>query len=1055
GEIKQDVTLTLTVFQGKGDGLALAMSGMGRIESVTGDGLASWAVKEKPIEGGTERYLVLYPEFDSIKEGEKKNLSVGVGIRTEVPKSGRVSPLTIGPGEAVALAGVLEVIPDEVVDFEIHAHEGLAPILGTPAERRRRYQFNGAHSLDLSLLTRGAAPEAVQWKNARLRGQVLADGKTAAFTLEGEVVVDEDSGGSLRLLSGGAALSELPQLENTRLQMVVGSDGRAAYEGTFQGAGTWPVRMAFDVRITGEGARRSFDFHIPGSALTSMELSGLPSDVKFDPHCAVYPVEADEGWLGFLPADGHCQVAWNGAGEDEDSKLFFSTDAIIDHRVGAGLLRQAALLNVHVLQGRLNELTVLLDGPGEILAVEGSNLLNWKIEAGEGAQRRLVLGFSQALEGRNEIMIRSQLALDEFPVRVRTLRLTPDGAVRHAGHLRLVNEGAVRMELAAPQGVTQLAPSQFPGGVAIPEGRQAVVYRFPSPDYDFELLAEQILPEVQLSQILTYEMTETDRVLTAALELDIREAPLRDWTFGVPGDYAVVALTGAAVLDHNLADEVVDGRRALKVLFSEAVMGRQLIQLRLEKNEPATAGNWNWVLPTPEFPEAKNVRGHVGIVTAAGYRASPGTVEQLTEVPLSFFPSQRPGLQQAFRLRDSAWTATMVMESLGQTVQADVFHLYSLKAGMAYGSVLVNYFVGGSPVTEWRLAVPEAVGNVGIEGQHVSHWRREGSEVIVTLEQSILGPATVLLTFEQPMNVRGGTLAPGQIRPLNVQGERGYVQVVSPYQVQVDIAEKSAGLLDVEALELPAEFRLFSSAPTVAAYQYTSRPFQLELNTRWYEPAETIEQVVDYARLESQISRDGEAVTDARFFVKSRGRQALRLILPESVQLWDSRVSGVAVNARQDGDVTLIPLSATLDPNRLVEVRLRFGQENASARRPVVSAPRLQTHAMIVDWEVKSDVNRRLVPRGGTLGKMTREVRPRTGFEMLMSRLSPAHFGLMALLVLGGAFAFGARSRWRLCLSGLAILCAALLCGVLGFESAESARGHSRTLELVEPTLAA
>jgi len=84
----------------------------------------------------------------------------------------------------------------------------------------------------------------------------------------------------------------------------------------------------------------------------------------------------------------------------------------------------------------------------------------------------------------------------------------------------------------------------------------------------------------------------------------------------------------------------------------------------------------------------------------------PVKVERLTEVPLSYFPTQTAGLQQAWRLREQEWSADLRVEALGQSVQADVFHLYSLKEGVVYGSVLLNYFVVGAPANEWRIEVP-------------------------------------------------------------------------------------------------------------------------------------------------------------------------------------------------------------------------------------------------------------------------------------------------------------------------------------------------------------
>ena len=77
------------------------------------------------------------------------------------------------------------------------------------------------------------------------------------------------------------------------------------------------------------------------------------------------------------------------------------------------------------------------------------------------------------------------------------------------------------------------------------------------------------------------------------------------------------------------------------------------------------------------------------------------------------------GLQQAFRIKQAEWSATMSVEALGQSLQADVFHLYSLKEGVVYGSVLLNYFVVGAPANEWRIELPEGIGNVEVTGQQV------------------------------------------------------------------------------------------------------------------------------------------------------------------------------------------------------------------------------------------------------------------------------------------------------------------------------------------------
>ncbi len=96
------------------------------------------------------------------------------------------------------------------------------------------------------------------------------------------------------------------------------------------------------------------------------------------------------------------------------------------------------------------------------------------------------------------------------------------------------------------------------------------VYRFPSAEYGYAVNANQVLPEVGLTEVTVYELAETDRRISADLELDIREAPLREWEMEIPADHAVAAVTGAEVADYAVASEAKDGKRKLKIIFKQA-----------------------------------------------------------------------------------------------------------------------------------------------------------------------------------------------------------------------------------------------------------------------------------------------------------------------------------------------------------------------------------------------------------------------------------------------------------------------------------------------------
>ena len=129
---------------------------------------------------------------------------------------------------------------------------------------------------------------------------------------------------------------------------------------------------------------------------------------------------------------------------------------------------------------------------------------------------------------------------------------------------------------------------------------------------------------------------------------------MREWEMEIPADHAVASVTGAQVADYAVASEIKDGKRTLKIIFKQAVSDRQLVSVRLEKNEAAKAGPWE--LQPLGFPGVKSRRGYIGAVAAAGYRLTAGKTTGVAEVPVTFFPKKTNGLQQAFRLREDKWT---------------------------------------------------------------------------------------------------------------------------------------------------------------------------------------------------------------------------------------------------------------------------------------------------------------------------------------------------------------------------------------------------------------
>ena len=152
-----------------------------------------------------------------------------------------------------------------------------------------------------------------------------------------------------------------------------------------------------------------------------------------------------------------------------------------------------------------------------------------------------------------------QTPLGAFPQAADAIALQPENATRFDGSFRIVNDGAVRLEVLQASGLSQISPEQFAGAeIFHPTGTQRFAYRFSSADFALRIQADQILPEVGVSEVLAYNLGESELAVDAEIELDIREAPLRELLLNIPKGYAVAKLTASGLSDYFTGGEGQD-----------------------------------------------------------------------------------------------------------------------------------------------------------------------------------------------------------------------------------------------------------------------------------------------------------------------------------------------------------------------------------------------------------------------------------------------------------------------------------------------------------------
>jgi len=76
--------------------------------------------------------------------------------------------------------------------------------------------------------------------------------------------------------------------------------------------------------------------------------------------------------------------------------------------------------------------------------------------------------------------------------------------------------------------------------------------------------------------------------------LDIREAPLREVLLRLPKGYAIARLQAPGLSDYLSREPADQADAELRIVYGQPVSGRQVVQLRIERN--ATLGQPTWTL---------------------------------------------------------------------------------------------------------------------------------------------------------------------------------------------------------------------------------------------------------------------------------------------------------------------------------------------------------------------------------------------------------------------------------------------------------------------------
>ncbi|MDA0577394.1 MAG: hypothetical protein O3B24_04780, partial [Verrucomicrobia bacterium] len=768
----------------------------------------------------------------------------------------------------------------------------------------------------------------------------------------------------------------------------------------FNGTGRQSVTFRFASRAGKEREWRRTGFAIPAADVRQVAVVCDRDDleVRFPGALKTQRGQNAAGRTevtAFLGLTGQFEVLWKPEVKRMDAELVVAAEANTIATASVGAMRLDSIYTYRIVQGAQSKIALKLPDAVNITQVRGEDIQDWSVR-----DQMLTVTLSRPREGVYKLHVESETALPEFPSMKDLPVMTPQGVIRTSGFLMIGSDSAVKLLVKKSLGLTQVDQAAFPQvtmdvpetGVRTLPSRSTFAYQYVNMPYTLQLDADDIVPEYSADDRLVLSLKDNDLVFLASTEIDVRDSGTRELVFATDPTWIVANVTGSGVSDYDVRE--VNSQRLVHVYFAQAVLGRALVEIRLEKS----LGEGEEVFAAPRFhlTDARSERGHLVLATEKGLRLRAMAQTGIREVRTGSTPMTVEGAQQAFRFKQAGWSLDVAVQRTTSTLNAEIFHLVSIGEGVLYGASTVTYHIDGAPVREFAVRIPADFQNVEFTGRDVRGWEQKDGVWTVSLLEKVIGDYTLLATYNQPYTYEGAAIEVGGMSTENTASELGYIALAGAASLKFpEETFDSAAVIPIDADEIPAEYKLLINDPVLKAYKHVRTPHIAKLKLVRYETESLLNQIVDHATVQTAISRDGEAVTTIDYYIKNTSQQYLVVALPPGATLWSSTLMGTdgvraPVAALENDGSLLVPLQRPRDPNAAMKLEIVYAE---SFKKPGVlganytlMAPDLpQTHAIATTWSISPPTDMAVSVTGGNM--LTTQTPGPRGLRAVFSRL--------------------------------------------------------------------
>ena len=806
-------------------------------------------------------------------------------------------------------------------------------------------------TIKIELLTEGWHRVPLRLKDAAIRSATIKDqtarvipAKDGSYELLVSHVGDEPETIELRL-SYAKALTKS------------GGQSNVAFQSPQAPVNRWTIR-------TGQ---RDVDVEIEPMIASSKKTVDDPdedaeNDEVDDDVAEGEPTETDQGGdeiLAFVGAAPTVKITWTPKSEGASGlAALVAAETQSRFQIASGVARTSATVTLDISRAEISSVSFDLPPDQKVVNVFDRNVKKWNVEKTDTGQTVTVNLFEPTI-GRQTLAIEMEKFIEEIEDReISVPQINVNDVSRNSGIVVVSVSGDLRAEPTERGGLLQMDVAELPAGLR--NQKWDFAYRYASLPFDLKLNVKQILPLINVDQLVEVALTPEKLEVELSALYDVQLAGVFQVNLDIPAEFEIreirpLACQGSESIPVEAFYRDTEKKNLVTVTLGRKALGKFALQVSLTKDledtnllRPSdTASEIKFQIPKAQLDGIEFSEGHVVAYAPESLQVNAAETKGLrTENFNKAFRKLKSvlnpnGARRLLAYSFSHTEATLELSAKRRSPQvvAEQVVVVSVKSGVIKYDARLFYDVRYSGVRSLRLDVPTKL---------IDEIRNRTNNIVqqeltpqpddlpegytawqLISDNEFIGQQQIRFTWETkiadlPLG-ESTTIPVDRLIPVDVDRSTGQIVLTKSETIDVSPNADASGLRPIDP---QTDVRNGVSIKNAAmAFEFVD-DWKLDLRATRFELQELKRTSVSRALVRAVALRQNELSVQCLYKMRSVG-QRVSLQMPAGFDAATSfddspiRVNGRRVTPERGGkDIIYVPLTGlSADQSFLLEVR--------------------------------------------------------------------------------------------------------------------------------------